>query len=317
MVFEILGCNLLSIVRLYKSKGLPLALVKIITKQILIALDFLHTDCSIIHTDLKPENVLLRVNPTLGSESTAEGAEGPKASAVSQASVASSSGNSTPGSSSSAPAAMNESGERATSSENKRNLVPNGDMASGAEPDSAARGTRVAPLDVAGAQSEKSATGQDPEGMRREISELNFASRGAEILVSGPSVVPKGEHSVRTSFGSGSGAASARGEAGSDFSLRSSKSVDSLSVPSCSDSESVHSVTASATVSAGSSTTTTPRMAMLESLPTDKEGLLRVFGDGAFRVKIADLGNACWTYKHFEEDVQTRHYRAPRGDIGL
>jgi len=40
MVFEILGCNLLSIVRLYKSKGLPLALVKIITKQILIALEF-------------------------------------------------------------------------------------------------------------------------------------------------------------------------------------------------------------------------------------------------------------------------------------
>lgn len=64
MVFEILGCNLLSIVRLFKT-GLPIPLVKMITKQILIALEYLHTDCSIIHTDLKPENVLLRVNPHL------------------------------------------------------------------------------------------------------------------------------------------------------------------------------------------------------------------------------------------------------------
>ncbi|VEL22538.1 unnamed protein product, partial [Protopolystoma xenopodis] len=27
-------------------------------------------------------------------------------------------------------------------------------------------------------------------------------------------------------------------------------------------------------------------------------------------VKIADLGNACWTYRHFTEDIQTRQYRA-------
>lgn len=29
------------------------------TTQILIGLDFLHTQCAIIHTDLKPENFLL------------------------------------------------------------------------------------------------------------------------------------------------------------------------------------------------------------------------------------------------------------------
>jgi hypothetical protein len=26
---------------------------------------------------------------------------------------------------------------------------------------------------------------------------------------------------------------------------------------------------------------------------------------------IVDLGNACWTYRHFSEDIQTRQYRAP------
>lgn len=51
-------------------------------------------------------------------------------------------------------------------------------------------------------------------------------------------------------------------------------------------------------------------------IPTTNEGLLEVFGNGAFRCKIADLGNACWTYKHFTEDVQTRHYRAPEVIVG-
>ncbi|KAL3318270.1 SRSF protein kinase 2 [Cichlidogyrus casuarinus] len=35
------------------------------------------------------------------------------------------------------------------------------------------------------------------------------------------------------------------------------------------------------------------------------------------RVKIADLGNSCWTYKHFTEDIQTRQYRALEVLIGL
>ena len=34
-------------------------LCRIIAKQILIGLDFLHRICGVIHTDLKPENVLL------------------------------------------------------------------------------------------------------------------------------------------------------------------------------------------------------------------------------------------------------------------
>jgi hypothetical protein len=29
------------------------------------------------------------------------------------------------------------------------------------------------------------------------------------------------------------------------------------------------------------------------------------------RVVIVDLGNACWTHKHFSEDIQTRQYRSP------
>jgi hypothetical protein len=28
-------------------------------------------------------------------------------------------------------------------------------------------------------------------------------------------------------------------------------------------------------------------------------------------VIVVDLGNACWTHKHFSEDIQTRQYRSP------
>lgn len=33
-------------------------------------------------------------------------------------------------------------------------------------------------------------------------------------------------------------------------------------------------------------------------------------------VKIADLGNACWTNQHFTNDIQTRQYRSPEVIIG-
>ena len=59
MVFEIVGVTLLEIMKRYNYKGIPLPYIRIICKQMLIGLDFLHRMCHIIHTDLKPENVLV------------------------------------------------------------------------------------------------------------------------------------------------------------------------------------------------------------------------------------------------------------------
>jgi len=56
LVLEVLGQNLLWLIKQYHHVGIPISLVKTITKQMLIGLDFLHTQCSIIHTDIKPEN---------------------------------------------------------------------------------------------------------------------------------------------------------------------------------------------------------------------------------------------------------------------
>ncbi|KAJ3314743.1 serine/threonine protein kinase, CMGC group [Boothiomyces sp. JEL0838] len=62
MSFEVLGPNLLSMIKKYNHKGIPVPIVQRITKQILLGLDYLHVHCGIIHTDLKPENVLIQID---------------------------------------------------------------------------------------------------------------------------------------------------------------------------------------------------------------------------------------------------------------
>lgn len=62
MVFEVLGHNLLKLIIKSQYRGIPYDNVKTIIRQVLEGLDYLHTKCQIIHTDIKPENVLLCVD---------------------------------------------------------------------------------------------------------------------------------------------------------------------------------------------------------------------------------------------------------------
>jgi len=50
--------------------------------------------------------------------------------------------------------------------------------------------------------------------------------------------------------------------------------------------------------------------------PRTEAELKECFGNGEYRCKIVDLGNACWIDKHFTDDVQTRQYRAPEVILG-
>jgi len=59
MVFEILGVNFLEIIKRYDYKGVPMPLVRVLAKQCLIGLDYMNRVCRVIHTDFKPENVVI------------------------------------------------------------------------------------------------------------------------------------------------------------------------------------------------------------------------------------------------------------------
>ncbi|SCV05872.1 LANO_0H17040g1_1 [Lachancea nothofagi CBS 11611] len=61
MVFEVLGENLLALIKKYEHRGIPVMYVKQIAKQLLLGLDYMHRKCGVIHTDIKPENVLMEV----------------------------------------------------------------------------------------------------------------------------------------------------------------------------------------------------------------------------------------------------------------
>lgn len=55
-----LGDNLLALIKAFDYRGIPLPVVRRLARQILVALDHIHSGPRIIHTDLKPENVMLR-----------------------------------------------------------------------------------------------------------------------------------------------------------------------------------------------------------------------------------------------------------------
>lgn len=61
MIFEVLGENLLALIKKYEHRGIPIIYVKQIAKQLLLGLDFMHRRCGVIHADIKPENILMEI----------------------------------------------------------------------------------------------------------------------------------------------------------------------------------------------------------------------------------------------------------------
>ena len=63
MVLEVLGDNLLRPILQSNYSGMSLPAVRHIVQQVLQGLNHLHTTCGIIHTDIKPENILMEMDP--------------------------------------------------------------------------------------------------------------------------------------------------------------------------------------------------------------------------------------------------------------
>lgn len=221
MVFEYLGDNLLTLIKAYNYRGIPLPMVKKLAKGILIGLDYLHRKLSIIHTDLKPENILLLapLDPTQDPRNSDYVPVDLPASPLPSSSLGSSPN---------------------LSKNQKKKVKRKAKKASGSSNDRDRQNVDTSPcLRV----SEVSYEEPRNDGIVEETDKLLKDENGEGVCEEQSTVseVPKSEHR--------------------------------------------------------------------SALPVDLENL-------DLRCKLVDLGNACWTYKQFTADIQTRQYRCPEVLLG-
>lgn len=242
LVFEVLGCSLLKLVRRFNYKGAPIPLVRRIARHVLKGLHFLHTEANIIHTDLKPENVLFQIPSNvleeIESQSTLFGKALEKR--REEKLYGASSGTGTD----------RQNGLKNTSSRYRRNQRKR--MKAKAKR-AAERGTAI----------------DSGNGVAREDEKVNLSGNGV---------------SSRAVVGSGPGPATQRGVISAD----NTRNGERRTYGNDADLGSFD----------------------LGSIVNNDA----MFASGV--VQLADLGNACWTDRHFTEDIQTRQYRSPEVILG-
>uniref|UniRef100_A0A665TUN5 non-specific serine/threonine protein kinase n=1 Tax=Echeneis naucrates TaxID=173247 RepID=A0A665TUN5_ECHNA len=239
MVFEVLGHHLLKWIIKSNYQGLPLACVKSIIRQVLQGLDYLHTKCQIIHTDIKPENILMSVVEPYVRKLAAEATEWQKAGAPPPSGSASMRHT----------IKMSKNKKKKLKKKQKRQAELLEKCIMDLEEMEKTTETRE----------EEEEEDEDPQSPKGRV------------------CAPLRQVSLQELGNGGRG----------DF----QHILMSLSLCLWSN--------------AGKLTAGSLLVNPLEPLNADK-----------IKVKIADLGNACWVHKHFTEDIQTRQYRSLEVLIG-
>ncbi|AOA60402.1 SR protein kinase [Komagataella phaffii CBS 7435] len=302
MVFEVLGENLLGLIKRYDYNGLPLKFVKQIAKQLLLSADFLHRQCGIIHTDLKPENVLMEI---IDVEKILEFLE---ISAREKKLIRKKSLNlKQPSTIAELPAdGMPPTPKTSQSCGNFSPLRKTSSMRDG-------RRSRRHTL-ITGSQ-------PLPSPLR---------SYSTTVLHNMSSPVQVAAHSLSSKFAQPKQQAQ---DLHPPADIQPGNTVNNSSHPTANPSFSTHennkfcppsplgNIHTNSDSHTNSNTTTYPEsmISSLGSLPpieNDAPNNEEIQDNDRVRVKIADLGNACWVYNHFTNDIQTRQYRAPEVILG-
>ncbi|TRY72837.1 hypothetical protein DNTS_009528 [Danionella cerebrum] len=284
MVLEVLGHQLLKWIIKSNYMGLPLICVKSILRQVLEGLDYLHTKCKIIHTDIKPENILLEVNEVYVRRLAAEATIWQKAGAP-------------PPSGSSVSTAPREKQVGKMSKNKKKKLKRKAKRQQRLLDERLLDLQRMEELE-GGSQSDAptnaralwrlSEDGEDEE-THTQTNGTGSLSRHCPELCS-----PWLDESCN-GFGPLRFSSPGSGLSGLSGSILSATSESALSGYS----------TECSLLSNNSYSAADFLVNPLDIQNADK-----------ISIKIADLGNACWVHKHFTEDIQTRQYRAVEVLIG-
>ncbi|XP_038867119.1 SRSF protein kinase 3 isoform X6 [Salvelinus namaycush] len=307
MVLEVLGHQLLKWIIKSNYMGLPLVCVKSILRQVLQGLDYLHTKCKIIHTDIKPENILLDVDDVyirrLAAEATMwqqSGAPPPSGSSVSTA------------------PRENQSGKV---TKNKKKKLKR----------KAKRQQRLLEERLVDLQKMEDLDGTsppDPSNPLRTPWGQDDEAGDPERNANNSSVVKGNENGNCYTHVSSTANTKASPESGSLWieegwnghnPMRFCSPGSGMSGMSAGSILSATSESALSTLSGYSTGRDSQRSGLSPSMFSAADFLVNPLepqNADKIRIKIADLGNACWVHKHFTEDIQTRQYRALEVLIG-
>ncbi|KZT03391.1 kinase-like protein [Laetiporus sulphureus 93-53] len=298
MVFEVLGENLLGLIKRHQNKGVPIPLVKQIAKQILLGLDYMHRCCGVIHTDLKPENVLICIDDVesiIDTELAAQSASAtpPPTRLVGVPPSRGRGGNQTPRSES-----IFITGSQPLPS-------PSSSFGSTSHLDRWAFG--MSKIENDGAVSRAESTGSDDgagaKGKRADSTEQAAERMSGVTLDASPFGEKTRPEKAKLAAGPSllSQQAPGHGVAPQPVSGPSNAHPPPSPPPYTSKPGSFQE---------GASIPAPGTSAMsVDALPA-MEGMEKI------TVKIADLGNATWVEHHFTDDIQTRQYRCPEVILG-
>jgi len=327
MVFEVLGHNLLKFIIRNNYQGMPLQNVKVMMKQVLEGLHYLHTKCQIIHTDIKPENVLVCVDESHIRKIAAEATQSQKL------------GLKLPGSAmSTAPkelrkvdltAKMSKSKKKKLKKREKRNLAlmeeamqhanametvnENGGVEDDKKPD-----TDNIVKEASSPMEDKDAVEETKESTNddKQTEEGKVDTTDTPATTPGPVMNGDSHHENEDAKAESTKVSLENGE---DKSEAESTKVSLENGEDKLEAEAM-SMTSPEEEVKTPMTPSNPIAGMLDQMQSPEGEIKKVDPcteiDPNLRVKIADLGNACWVSHHFTEDIQTRQYRSLEVLIG-
>ncbi|XP_032593367.1 SRSF protein kinase 3 isoform X6 [Drosophila grimshawi] len=293
LVFEALGCSLYKLIVKNNYQGLAIAQVRNIIKQVLEGLDYLHSKCSIIHTDVKPENILLVIdnaaamNQQIDDEINSLRVKGADF-----------------------PDSYISSIEKQTKTRAKWPLIePNGSTTntSNSTANNSTSSTPLAAVVMSSLDKDDTTTSSTLNSNTTSSLASKYSSLLGDSECNGVGLLGVG--SVDSPIIGGTTNLSNRYRAEKKITAKSSidrdedTDTDTLGDNStiASDTPTEHDVSLSANPEKNQS------QSQSQSYTHTIQSLIN---NSNVRVKIADLGNACYDYHHFTEDIQTRQYRS-------
>ncbi|CAK9438151.1 uncharacterized protein LODBEIA_P24440 [Lodderomyces beijingensis] len=293
MVFEVLGENLLGLIRRYKHRGIPVVFVKQIAKQLLSALDFLHRSCGVIHTDLKPENILIEIGDVeqivrMVEQENLQRKLSRKLSKISKISTPSSSYT---------PTSKDGKG----SSEKMSSTTFTSPSSQFFSPSLGRSGRR--------SRRQTLITGSQP--LPSPLRTFNKSFTSIYGLSTTTANTPINSMSINNNMNNSASPAialeSTAEHRNEDLDVDENTLNNSLSSMSMTNSNSYQAVNVDPVAIPNDSNYRLDESSTVGDLINEDE---------LISVKIADLGNACWTDHHFTDEIQTRQYRSPEVLLG-